>query len=532
MKLITQLLLLLLCVRAPAAFIPFYSLNTYAPVTAATVTSMVGATNQDVVLAVDGAMLVLTNDGAGHLGSNSAVTVSGQPVAMASAAFQPQATPGVLCASFGANTLSLFTNIAGLNVSTVYSTNSTLGTNFAYVTNSNYTTNLNLGTNRTYYYYWFGRTTNFSYYTNSVAYATNFSYSTNSAGTYTNLSITSTNTATLSGRSTFGLGYTLSSGLQPSHITAGMVDGTTNTGAVCANAGDNTILVLTNKGNGTLSPWKLLSTVSSYGVITLSTNMLTMTIQSFTPGHYTTNYLTNSVYWTNNTAFTNFSINLLGTNWSTYSTNLSGAITNGFGPVNTALVNLSSPSLYDIITANEQDGSMSWFTNSAGTNGFALCQNYAVGVNPIAVRVVTNSATSAIEIVVADAGTNVLYVYMATNHAPVFVSSALVGDFTRSMTVIGNGTPNIELACSTSTNGIVLMTNNAANGFTRAGNFAVSSLPRKLISSDLTHSGYRSILAVNSVTPSTQPVVNLGVTNYVVVFSNSITVYTNDTKWP
>ena len=495
--------LLLLCIRATAAFFQSYTLNTVSPATAVVVTSMAGPTNQDAAVALDGSILVLTNNGTGRLSSNSVVPVAGQPVALTSGLFYTNVTPAIVCASFLSNTLSILTNAPAFITTTIYSTNSVIGTNSA-----TYTTNIIGYTNSTIVtnvgaIHWFPLPAhaNRTYVTNNT-YGTNTTYTTNAGTVYTNSVVTSSNNVTFTGSRTFGLSYSAVAGGQPSAIASGSVSGGTNLDMVCANAGDSTIMMFTNNGFGLVSP-----RVAS---ITTNTSLVVSNYFSWFSG-------TNLMTVTN-------TINLVSTNTSISTTGINGL---GLGPVSVAMAYIILTNLLDVLTANEQDGTMSWFTNSG--NNFGLCANYAVGTYPTSVKTFTNASISAVQIVVANSGTNFLSLFTVTNHRPLFVTNLLTDNGPQMVSVIGNGTTNIELVCVTLTNGLAVLTNNASGGFATAYHISTGKNPRYVVNSDLRHSGFKDLLLISAVAPNI--VTNNG-TNYSVVYSNSITVFTNNQVWP
>jgi hypothetical protein len=314
-------------------------------------------------------------------------------------------------------------------------------------------------------------------------------------GGLTNIGFNSLNTGgAVTWGGVFRPGTNLQTGSQPIAVGTGDFNGDGFPDLVCADFGDQTVIVYTNNGLGGFGPY-------STNTLAVSAGPLAVAVADVNgdgrPDIITANEVNNTISILTNSGAGSFVL----------STNLTGLSM----PFAVVATDLNNDSRKDLVVANYGNNSLSVFTNN-GNGVFALASSLSTGPNPMAVAVADLNGDGRPDLISANYGGGTLSVFtnkgagqFALWSTPVptgNVHDVLAAD------LYGNGT--MQLACVDYTGSLLrILTNNGSGVFTTASSYNTGPGPISVIATDLNNDGSIDLVCADNNT------------NYLLVMTNN-----------
>jgi hypothetical protein len=328
--------------------------------------------------------------------------------------------------------------------------------------------------------------------------------------------------------------FTLSSspgvGSDPFSVCAADVNGDGKVDLICANRGDNTLMVLTNNGSGGFvtsgtypvgdGPWSVCAAdVNGDGKVDLiCANLFGHSLTVLT-NNGSGGFVTSGTYGVGTTAISVCAADVNGdgkvdlicatsesstlivlTNNGSGGFVISGTYGVGADAVSVCAADVNGDGRVDLISANFLDGTLTVLTNN-GSGGFVTSGTYGVDGIPQSVCAADVNGDGKVDLISANADGNSLTV-LTNNGSGGFVTSGNYGvgsapNFVCAADVNGDG--KVDLICAiASANSLTVLTNNGSGGFVTSGTYGVGSDPLSVCAADVNGDGKVDLISANA----------------------------------
>ncbi|HEV2435158.1 MAG TPA: VCBS repeat-containing protein [Verrucomicrobiae bacterium] len=274
-------------------------------------------------------------------------------------------------------------------------------------------------------------------------------------------------------------------GQRPVCVAPADVNGDGKLDLICANAGDNTVTVLTNNGSGFFGSNATLNVVSSpFSVIAIDVNG---------DGKL-------DLICANGGQFPNFDDRL-----TVFTNNCNGGfgsnatLTVGSYPVCVVAADVNGDGKMDLICANSRDDTLTVLTNN-GSGGFGFNAILTVGKTPVCVVAADVNGDGKPDLICGNLIGSLTV--LTNNGSGGFGSNATltVGSYPFSVVAVnfnGNGKPDL-ICANEGDNTLTVLTNNGSGGFGSNATLNVGSSPYCVVAADVNGDGKPDLICANS----------------------------------
>jgi len=288
---------------------------------------------------------------------------------------------------------------------------------------------------------------------------------------------------TNSGNGVFGSNATLIVGSYPFFVVAADVNGDGKPDLICANASSGTLTVLTNNGNGGFG----FSATLALGV-------------GFTPWYLTAadingdgkpDLIASSTFGNSLMVFTNNGSGVFGSN---------AMLTVGSEPNQVAVADVNGDGKPDLISANFASSTLTVLTNN-GSGVFGLNATISVAGGPVSVVATNIHGHGLPDLICANSSGNTLTV-LTNNGSGVFGSNSTLNVGIHPQSVVtadlnGDGWPDL-ICANSSGNTLTVLTNNGSGVFGLNATLNVGPGPWQVVAADVNGDGTPDLISANS----------------------------------
>ena len=269
-------------------------------------------------------------------------------------------------------------------------------------------------------------------------------------------------------------------GILPQSVVAVDVNGDGKLDLISANAGANTLTVLTNNGSGGFGSNATLTAGSSPRAV-VAADINGDGKLDLISANYNDNTLT------------------VLTNNGSGGFGLASSPGVGSGPYSVVAADVNGDGKLDLISANYNDNTLTVLTNN-GSGGFGLASSPVVGSHPVSVVAADVNGDGKLDLISANINANTLTV-LTNNGSGGFGSNATlnVGSSPASVVAADIGDGKVDLiSANNGANTLTVLTNNGSGGFGSNATLNVGSSPASVVAADVNEDGKLDLISANA----------------------------------